>query len=132
MNNRRRDALYELEKVLKEVSPLVDIVLVEGSRDVKALRRLGYSGAIEISNQVGVSDYDLLEIIAKRYDSVLVLTDFDREGISLNLHYSRILEREGIKVERGLRRAIGRLTAAIGVYEIEDLDNILDKIERTT
>jgi 5S rRNA maturation endonuclease (ribonuclease M5) len=132
LNNRRRDALYELEKVLKEVSPLVDIVLVEGSRDVKALRRLGYSGAIEITNQVGVSDYDLLEIIAKRYDRVLVLTDFDREGISLNLHYSRILEREGIKVERGLRRAIGRLTAAIGVYEIEDLDNILDKIERTT
>ena len=132
MNNRRRDALYELKEVLKEISPLVDLVLVEGQRDVQALKRLGYSGAIEVSNQVGVSDYDLLEIIAKRYDRVLVLTDFDREGISLNLHYSRILEREGVKVERGFRRAIGRLTAAIGVFEIEDLENALDNLDRTT
>ena len=128
MNNRRRDALYELMEVLKKISPLVDLVLVEGPRDVQALKRLGYSGAIEVSNQVGVSDYDLLEIIAKRYNNVLVLTDFDREGLSLNLHYSRILEREGVKVERGFRRAIGRLTAAIGVYEIEDLDNALDSL----
>ena len=35
-----------------------------------------------------------------------------------------------IKVEKGLRRMVGRITAALGIYAIESLDNIMDAVDR--
>jgi 5S rRNA maturation endonuclease (ribonuclease M5) len=60
---------------------------------------------------------------------VLILTDFDEEGLNLNKKFSMILERRGTVVETGLRRRIARLMNTIGVYAIESLDNIRDEIE---
>ena len=117
----------DLNSLLEEMEGTVDTVLVEGARDVEALRRLGFHGRIEVCSRVGVSNSDLVEGLARRKD-VVILTDFDGEGRRLNRRLSRLLERRGVRVETRLRRAVGRLMAALGVYAIEALDNVEEKL----
>ena len=80
-------------------------------------------------SHTGVSDHDLAEEISSKYTTILILTDFDEEGLNLNQRFSSILERTGVKVETGLRRWVARLMARIGVYAIESLDNVRDIVE---
>lgn len=120
----------EMKELLSEISGMVDVVIVEGPRDVESLRRLGYSGEIVSCAVAGVNDYDLMTWVSGKYRRVLILTDFDQEGTTLNRRFAEILEHEGVKVEEGLRRMVGRLTAALGIYAIESMDNIMDAVER--
>ena len=106
---------------------MVDTVIVEGPRDVAALRRLGYGGKIDLCSRVSVSDSDLVEYIAEEASSAVILTDFDEEGRKLNNILKGLMERRGVKVESGLRRQFGRMTAILGVYAIEDLENVAER-----
>ncbi|MCW4048192.1 MAG: toprim domain-containing protein [Candidatus Bathyarchaeota archaeon] len=125
----RKQAIEDLKNLLNTISPIVDVVIVEGSRDIVALRRLGYKGEIVACSQIGVNDYDLMSMISERYHRVLILTDYDQEGLVLNNRFSSILEHEGVIVEKGLRKEVGRLTAALRVYAIEALDNMMDNLD---
>lgn len=109
---------------------LVDVVVVEGHRDVMALRALGYSGVIEELNKNRVNDFDLSDELASKYTRILLLLDFDEEGMNLHHNFTLLLERKGVKVEYGLRREVGLLMAAIGVYAIESLDNIQGSLDQ--
>ncbi len=124
----RRKALLDLITLLGEFYGAVDTVVVEGSRDVEALRRLGFQGRVEVYSRVGVSDSDLVEGLAHRSGAVVILTDFDKEGRWLNRRLSRLLERRGIRVKVNLRRAVGRLMAVLGVYTVEALDNVEENL----
>jgi len=126
---RRKNAIRELEQLMQELPGLVDVVVVEGFRDILALRSLGYTGSIEELNRSGFNDFDLADDIVSKYTRILLLLDFDEEGLRLNRHFNQILERKGAKVEYGLRKEFGRLMAATGAYAIEDLDNIRDGME---
>ena len=125
----RKDALERLIMLLQELKDYVDVVIVEGLRDVHSLRVLGCDAHIEALSHVGVNDFDFAEQISSKYNHVLILTDFDEEGQNLNQKFSSLFERKGVVVETGFRRRIARHMAIIGVYVIESLDNIQDKIE---
>jgi len=112
-----------IDVFFRDLEYLADVVVVEGPRDVEALRNLGFEGRVTICSKVGVSDSDLAESLADRDSKVVILTDFDEEGRELNRRLSRLFERRGIKVERELRREAGRLMAYVGVYAIEALDD---------
>jgi len=120
----KRKALEELDSLLKEIALHVSVVVVEGQRDVEALRSLGFEGNIEVCSHVGLSDVELCEIVALDADSVLLLTDFDEEGLLMYNRLKNVLERRRVNVEEGLRREVGRLMAVLGVYAVEDLDKI--------
>ncbi len=126
---RRKNAIRELGQLMQELPGLVDVVVVEGFRDMQSLRSLGYRGSIEVLNRSGVNDFDLADDLVSCYRRILLLLDFDEEGLRLNRHFNQILERKGAKVEYGLRREFARLMSATGAYAIEDLDNILSKME---
>ncbi len=126
---RRKKAIRELEQLMQELSGLVDVVVVEGIRDIQSLRSLGYSGTIDVLNRTSVNDYDLADDLVYNHRRILLLLDFDEEGLRLNLHFNQILERKGAKVEYGLRKEVSRLMAATGAYAIEDLDNICEEME---
>ena len=127
---KRKKSLDDLIELISQINEIVDIVIVEGSRDIKALKRLGYDGNLVSCQYVGVNNYEFITKIAKENNSILILTDFDKEGLFLNSVFSRLFEQKDVKVEYGLRRAIGRLTASLGVYSIEDLDNAMDNLDR--
>lgn len=120
-------ALLDLVSLFEELEWTVDAVVVEGARDVEALRRLGYRGRVEVCSRVGTADVDLVEGLAK-FAEVVVLTDFDKEGRRMNIRLTRLLERRGVKVDKLLRRMVGRLMAVLGVYAVEALDNVGERL----
>jgi len=68
------EALLELREENKNVP-----ILVEGDKDIEALRKLGVRGTI-ISVNAGVSITDFCDQLANNYKEIIILTDWDRRG----------------------------------------------------
>ncbi len=74
-------SLEELEKALRnlrEDNKTIPI-LVEGEKDREALRKLDVTGKI-IRFNVGMSISNFCDMIAQKYKSIILLTDWDRKG----------------------------------------------------
>jgi 5S rRNA maturation endonuclease (ribonuclease M5) len=91
-------------------------LLVEGPRDEKALRMLGYGGSLVTVSFLGRNSPGGLRDLTK----VAILTDLDREGASLAAKFVKRLNHEGVRTSMNERR---RLKAASrGVFlHIENL-----------
>jgi len=73
--------LNDLEKELFELieeNKRIPIV-VEGEKDILALRKLGVDGII-ISVNIGVSLTDFCDKLVQDYNELIILTDWDRRG----------------------------------------------------
>jgi len=74
-------SLEDLEKAfleLREENKTIPII-VEGNKDIEALRKLGVSGEI-ISFNMGLSIPDFCDMIAQKYKHIILLTDWDKKG----------------------------------------------------
>lgn len=85
-----------LEDVQKALSELIEEnkatpVIVEGEKDIDALRKLGLTGEIITLNS-GVTLIDFCDKIAEKYEEVIILTDWDRKGGFLYRTIERNLE----------------------------------------
>ena len=76
-----KKTLEELENALQELSVMGKSIpiLVEGEKDVAALVLLGINGRIIPINS-GKSITDLCDWIAKNWDCIIILTDWDKQG----------------------------------------------------
>jgi len=86
-------SLEELEKALeelKEENKTIPII-VEGDKDIEALRILDITGTI-VSLNVGMSLPNFCDKIASEYEEVILLTDWDRRGGFLCHTISKNLE----------------------------------------
>ena len=74
-------SLEELEKALQELREdnKTIPILVEGEKDREALRKLDVTGKI-IRFNVGMSISNFCDMIAQKYKSIILLTDWDRKG----------------------------------------------------
>ena len=70
--------LKETLDELREENKLIPII-VEGDKDISALRKLGIVGKI-ISVNRGMSIIDFCDMIVKKYKEIIILTDWDRRG----------------------------------------------------
>ncbi|MHA1636929.1 MAG: toprim domain-containing protein [Candidatus Thorarchaeota archaeon] len=100
-------ALVDILSTLEEKYESI-LVVVEGKRDERVLRNLGFSGKVirtqTQSTRVQVADQIALE---GRSDSqVLILTDFDTEGIQIAKFLEQELELRKVPVLKGLRLRI--------------------------
>ena len=68
------EALLELREENKSVP-----ILVEGDKDVEALRKLGVRGII-ISVNSGMSLSNFCDRLAQEHKDIIILTDWDRRG----------------------------------------------------
>ena len=95
-------------------------LLVEGPRDQRAVRLLGYRG-----NVITVSAVTRNSAGTPRLGKVIVLTDLDREGALLASKFVRRLSHDHVRTSLGERR---RLKAASrGVFlHIENLSRFAD------
>jgi 5S rRNA maturation endonuclease (ribonuclease M5) len=117
--------LRKNERALIEILTSIDLryenllVVVEGIRDERVLRRLGVKSSI-IRTQAGQARPDLIDEIANRAGrrgEVLVLTDFDQEGIDLAKFITKDLEPHKVKVLVRLRRRIRQLMGNLRAIE---------------
>jgi 5S rRNA maturation endonuclease (ribonuclease M5) len=88
-----QETLEDLETALSElIQDNQDIpVIVEGDRDVQALRRLNLTGPIIQYNQ-GLSTPDFCDMISTQHETVILLTDWDRRGGRLHFTLKKNLE----------------------------------------
>jgi 5S rRNA maturation endonuclease (ribonuclease M5) len=123
------EALEKIRANLHDLNITTDLIIVEGIRDVKAIRELGYIGRIDVITHSRVSFPDLATDISESANKVLVLTDFDESGMKQADRLTSLLEGIGVKVDKEKRRILGKLFRATGIKTIESIDNILHSFE---
>ena len=76
-----KKSLEEIEKALIELREenKKKPVIVEGEKDIEALKKLGVTGII-ISLNSGSSLIDFCDKIAREYKDIIILTDWDKKG----------------------------------------------------
>ena len=108
-----------LEAFVRDLNDMSEVgwsVLVEGARDVRALRRLGCVG-----NVATVSSFERSgEAVFGEDKRVAILTDLDREGAVLAARYIKRLSHDGFRTS--LRERQRLKNASHGVFlHIENL-----------
>ena len=111
-------SLKKLENIAGTIDRDVDAAIVEGSRDRKAIKQLGFDGRVFISAERAVED--LAEDVIRGSDTVAVLTDFDTHGREQNKLISQSLQ-EDINVDFTARKKFGKELTSQGRYAIEDV-----------
>ena len=94
--------LLEIDKLKLSNKPII----VEGKKDKVALLKLGITNTFTIKEPL----FKLCENLAKKYHTVIILTDLDKEGKRLYSKLKKNLERNGIKVDDDFRRYLFKET----------------------
>jgi 5S rRNA maturation endonuclease (ribonuclease M5) len=96
LKNRREKILQLLDKLASENVKGIPVV-VEGQKDVAALRQIGVSGTIVSSKTSGKSFLDILtEIESLNVRRIILLLDFDRRGVEWTHKLKQHLEKTKI------------------------------------
>ncbi|MCI4347404.1 MAG: toprim domain-containing protein [Thermoplasmata archaeon] len=84
------------------------IVVVEGEKDRRSLKRLGVTGRVVLLHS-GRGLSQLTRSLADAGHRVVVLTDWDREGGHLAHRLTELLAAEGTTVDADFRRRLARV-----------------------
>ena len=119
-----------LEETLKVIDELEELsrempVIVEGRRDVEALRLLGVKSNIITLNR-GVSLFTFCETISRDWPSVVLLTDWDRKGGRLARKLKKAIEANGGKPVETIRTQL----AYLAKKEIKDIESLPTFVQR--
>jgi len=127
MSSQRRRK-EKLEKILRRIaveSTSGTAIIVEGSRDKEALRKLGLTGQILCFKSSGKGLTDFLSDIKAR--KAIVLTDFDKEGRDISARINEELAHFSIKSDHVLRKRLGALVRQ-DARSIQDLFVYVERI----
>ncbi len=117
-----------LQKLANEASKGTPII-VEGQHDYRTLNKLGINGNFFCLKSTGNILLDQLDKIGGT--EVILLVDFDKEGIKLAKKIVRYLNLKGIKVSlfywRRIKLLIGR-----DIKDIEGVSSYLERLKSNT
>ncbi len=124
----RKAQLDELEKLLgrlraaNERSP----VLVEGERDVAALRKLGMEGELHKLNR-GEGLVARTDELSHGYREIILLTDWDYKGVELHDRLKALLQDAQVEAEDFIWSRLRKLTGG-GCRTVEGLPAFLAQL----
>jgi len=121
------ERLEQLERAiddLREISESTPII-VEGKRDVDALRTLGVVKNVRSLNR-GETVFVFCENLARYCRRAAILTDWDRRGGQLGRKLKSALQANGVKVDTDIRTQI----VILSKKEIKDIEGLPAFIER--
>jgi dTMP kinase len=121
------ERLEELEKVFEELEHDSESapIIVEGAQDVAAMKRLGIHKNVMAVNR-GMSIFSFAEMISRRYEQAIVLTDWDRRGGQLARALKEALQANGVSVNDRHRTQI----VILSKKEIKDIQSLPRFVER--
>lgn len=102
-------------------------VIVEGARDVAALKKLGITKNVHPLNK-GKSVFGFCEDLAKKSRSAVILTDWDRRGGRLARMLREGLEANGVRINDRIRTQIVILSKK-EIKDIESLPTFIDRLK---
>jgi 5S rRNA maturation endonuclease (ribonuclease M5) len=121
----RAERLREVFEILHDINHSAPVI-VEGKKDALALRELGLSGEI-IKLHGGKNLYDFCEDVARRFDRVVLLTDWDKKGEELNRALSVHLN--GLWEEFASFRELLKMLCQKEICHIEGIPKLLKRLE---
>jgi 5S rRNA maturation endonuclease (ribonuclease M5) len=127
-DEERLEMLEELIEEL-ELRGASEPIIVEGPRDVKAMRAVGITGMI-IPINTGNSLVNFCATLAAEYRKVIILTDWDRKGGHLAQLLRKGFEAADAKYDELPRRKIASLTRK-ELKDIEGLPAYIDRLRKT-
>lgn len=126
MNREERyERLREVVEELVERNGTMPVV-VEGERDVRALRALGLRGSI-VTLHRGVSVFNFCERIAGDHGEIVILTDWDVRGGQLARMLREGLTANGVRYDDDLRARISALCRK-DIKAVEDLHRYIERL----
>ena len=129
----KEEKIQQVLADLREESSRRTPILVEGKKDVEALRTLGVKGNIITVKTGGKSFLDVVSEIEKaRVSEVVLLLDFDRRGKQGTNRLRNALEHAGIKVTlkswTALLKTVGKDLQCVEGLEAY-LENLQGKVD---
>lgn len=122
--------LERLQKLIQRVSHESEqggIIVVEGQRDRDSLRKMGITGTILCLQSSRKNTVGFVEGLDAGRD-VIVLTDFDRQGVFLAKRLARLLNSQRIHANMVLWRELRGLTRS-HVRSIEELPRFHQRLQ---
>lgn len=114
------DVLDDLEEVIADTP-----VIVEGLKDVEALKKLGLGKNI-VSLGKGLAVFTFCERLSRKHTAVVILTDWDRKGGKLARMLKDAFEANGVKADVDMRAKLVLLTKK----DIKDIESLPRYVER--
>jgi len=102
-------------------------IIVEGKKDLAALRKLGVEGRIICAKNSRQVFVDFLDRVQSR--EVILFVDFDEGGVSLAKEITQYLPGKGVKVDSVFWRSIRSLVRR-DVRDVEGLPSYLEKLKK--
>ena len=125
LNRKISEALVLYIKKLNNESKNGSLVVVEGKRDVRALRSMGFVGKILMLCHNNNFDRFISE--AGKYHKIILLLDLDRKGRSLTKKAAILLEGKKHVIDLYFRRNLSSITCG-RVKQIEELSKYAEYI----
>ncbi len=122
------ERLEKLEGLILELQQMSDkgaVIIVEGKRDRKTLRALGITGDIELGTKKSILVF--CEDVAREYNNVIVLTDWDEKGDKLASLMEGYLRSTNADVNMDIRKKIKNLVQK-RIKDIESLDTHISNL----
>lgn len=120
----RLEALEELLSVLSELNKRIPII-VEGKRDVLALRALGFEGEL-LQVHSGKGLYEFSEEVHERFKEVLLLIDWDQRGEALYESLGELLS--GLWERYSSFRETLKVLSRNEIFEIEAIPDLIERL----
>ncbi len=127
---RIKEKLEGTERVLetiKEKNRKVPVI-VEGKKDVAALRKLGIEGRI-IKIKTSKTVFRIIEGLREEYDEVIILTDWDRTGTRLYHRVKRACKANTLAFNRKIRKRLIKYTKK-DIKDVESLPPFLNRLNK--
>ena len=121
---------YDLEAMEELIASLLDAscqgaaIIVEGRRDMQALRALGLPGPVIMASRR--SALDLAEDAARSYAEIILLTDWDGKGDEMCKTIEYHLRSVGSRPDKEIRSRLKKLVKK----EIKDVESLSRYAER--
>lgn len=125
------DRLDKLDKIVDELAERsrLEVIIVEGTRDIDALRKLDVDGNIR-SLQVGNSIMNFCEQLSSEYERFIILTDWDRKGGQFANLLRKAIESCGARFDDSVRANIARLTKK-SIKDVQGLPGFIESLRKS-
>ena len=126
----RAKGTYDLEALEELIASLLDAsyqgaaIIVEGRRDLQALRALGLPGPVIMASRR--SALDLAEDAARSYAQIILLTDWDSKGDEMCKTIDYHLRSMGSRPDKEIRSRLKKLVKK----EIKDVESLSQYAQR--
>jgi len=111
------EEVEQIQTMLDEIKCRNLLVIVEGPKDVRALKALGVDNVLSLKKPL----FAVVEEVASKAKEVVVLTDLDEEGRKLYHELSSHLQKHRVKINNHLRDFLFKT----GLRHIEGLPSYL-------